>query len=51
MAGGVALRIPLSFQHHTPEKAAVLLAFDQQAPNEIGNGQLGRSSEKDARRA
>ena len=45
MAGEVALGIPLRFHHHhTPEQAAVLSAFDQQAPDRVGNDQLGRSS-------
>ena len=46
MAGGVVLGIRLGFHHHAPEQAAVLLAFHQQAADELGGDQLGRAGEK-----
>jgi len=46
VAGGVVLGIRLGFHNHAPEKAAVLLAFHQQATNQIGGDQLGRAGEE-----
>ena len=46
MAGGVVLGIRLGFHHHAPEQAAVLLAFHQQATNQVGGDLLGRAGEK-----
>ena len=46
VAGGLVLGIRLRFHHHTPEQAAVLLAFHQQTPDELGGDQLGRAGEK-----
>ena len=46
VAGGVVLGIRLGFHHHTPEQAAVLLAFHQQATNDVGGDQLGRAGEE-----
>ena len=46
MTGGVVLGIRLRFHHHTPEQAAVLLAFHQQATNQVGSDQLGRAGEE-----
>ena len=47
VAGGVVLGIRLGFHHHTPKQAAVLLAFHQQATDEVGGDQLGGAGEKD----
>ena len=46
MAGGVVLGIRLGFHHHAPKQAAVLLAFHQQATDEVGGDQLGRAGEE-----
>ena len=46
MAGGVVLGIRLGFHHHAPEQAAVLLAFHQQATDEVGGDQLGGAGEE-----
>jgi hypothetical protein len=46
MASGLLLGIRLGFHHHSPEQAAVLLAFHQQATDEVGSDQLGRAGEK-----
>ena len=46
MAGGLLLGIRLGFHHHTPKQAAVLLAFHQQATDEVGGDQLGRAGEE-----
>ena len=46
MAGGVLLGIRLGFHHHAPEQAAVLLAFHQQATNQVGGDQLGGAGEE-----
>ena len=35
MAGGVVLGIRLRFHHHTPEQAAVCLAFHQPAAHQV----------------
>ena len=46
MASGVVLGIRLGFNHHAPEQAAVLLAFHQQATNQVGGDQLGGAGEE-----
>ena len=46
VAGGVVLGIRLGLHHHTPKQAAVLLAFHQQATDQLGCHQLGRASEE-----
>ena len=46
MAGRLLLGIRLGFHHHAPEQAAVLLAFHQQATNQVGGDQLGGAGEK-----
>ena len=46
VAGGVVLGIRLGFNHHTPKQAAVLLAFHQQATNQVGGDQFGRAGEE-----
>jgi len=48
VAGGVVLGIRLGFHHHAPEQAAVLLAFHQQATNQVGGDQLGGAGEEAA---
>ena len=40
------MRARLGFHHHTPEQAAVCLAFHQQATNQVGGDQLGGAGEK-----
>ena len=40
VAGGVVLGIRLRFQHHTPQQAAVYLAFHQQEADELGGNDL-----------
>ena len=49
VAGGVVLGIRLGFHHHAPKQAAVLLAFHQQATNQVGGDQLGRAAEEGVR--
>ena len=49
VAGGVVLGIRLGFHHHTPKQAAVLLAFHQQATNQVGGDQLGGAGEEGLR--
>ena len=44
--GGVVLGIRLGFHHHAPEQAAVLLAFHQQAADEVGGDQFGGAGEE-----
>ena len=46
MAGGVVLGIRLGFHHHAPKQAAVLLAFHQQAADEVGGDQFGGAAEE-----
>ena len=46
MASGLLLGIRLGFHHHTPEQAAVLLSFHQQAANQLRGDQLGRAGEE-----
>ena len=38
--------IRLRFHHHTPEQAAVYLAFHQQAANQLRGDQLGRAGKE-----
>ena len=38
--------IRLGFHQHTPKQAAVLLAFHQEAANQVGGDQLGRAGEE-----
>ena len=45
VAGGGVLGIRLGFNHHAPEQA-FLLAFHQQATDEVGGDQLGGASEE-----
>ncbi len=40
VTGGVVLGIRLGFHHHTPEQAAVVLAFQQQAADEFWGNDL-----------
>ena len=42
----VVLGIRLRFHHHTPQQAAVVLAFHQQAADEVGGDQLGGAGEE-----
>ena len=49
MASGVVLGIRLRFHNHAPEQAAVLLAFHQQAANQLGCDHLGRATEEGVR--
>ena len=46
MASGLLLGIRLGFHHHTPKQAAVLLAFHQQATDEVGGDDLRWTAEK-----
>ena len=46
MAGGVVLGISLGFHHHSPQQAAVLLAFHQQATDKVGGDQFGGAGEE-----
>ena len=46
MAGGVVLRIRLCFHHHTPQQAAVCLAFHKQAADQLGGNLLGGATEE-----
>jgi hypothetical protein len=46
VAGRLLLGIRFGFNHHAPEQAAVLLAFHQQATNQVGGDQLGRAGEE-----
>ena len=46
VTGGVVLRIRLGFHNHAPEQLATLLAFHQQAADQLGGNQLGGASEK-----
>ncbi len=49
VAGGVVLGIRFGFNHHAPEQAAVLLAYHQQATNQVGGDQRGRAGEEGLR--
>ena len=44
--GGLVLGIRLHFHSHAPKQAAVLLAFHQQATNQVGGDQLGGAGEE-----
>jgi len=46
VASGVVLGIRLRFHHHAPKQAAVLLAFHQQAADELGGDELGGAGEE-----
>ena len=46
VAGGLGLAIRLGFHNHAPEQAAVLLAFHQQATDEVGRDQLGGAAKE-----
>ena len=46
VASGVVLGIRLRFHHHAPKQAAVLLAFHQQAADEVGGNLLGGASKE-----
>jgi hypothetical protein len=46
VASGFVLGIRLGFHNHAPQQAAVLLAFHQQATNQVGGDQLGRAGEE-----
>jgi hypothetical protein len=46
VAGRVLLRIRLRFHNHAPQKAAIGLAFHQQATDEVGGDQLGGAGEE-----
>ena len=46
VAGGVVLGIRLRFHHHTPEQAAVCLAFHQPAANQLRCHHLSRAAEE-----
>ena len=49
MAGGLVLGIRLCFNNHTPQQAAVVLAFHQPAAHQIGGNDLGRTAEEGLR--
>ena len=46
MTSGIVLGIRLRFHNHPPQQGAVVLAFHQQAANQVGGDQLGRAGEK-----
>jgi len=46
MANRLLLGIHFIFHQHTPEQAAVCLAFHQQTTDELGGDQLGAAGEK-----
>jgi len=46
VASGVVLGIRLRFHNHAPKQAPVLLAFHQQAADEVGGDQLGGTGEE-----
>ena len=46
VASGVVLGIRLRFHHHTPEQAAVVLAFHQQAANQLRSNDLRWTAEE-----
>jgi len=46
VAGGLLLGIRLRFHHHAPKQAAVLLAFHQQAADELGCNNLSGAGEE-----
>jgi len=49
VTGGVVLGIRLRFHHHAPEQCAILLAFHQQAADQLGGDDLGRAGEEGLR--
>ena len=46
LAGGVVLGLRLRFHHHTPEQAAVVLAFHQPAANQLRGDDLRWTAEE-----
>ena len=46
MTSGIVLGIGLCFNDHSPEQAAVVMAFHQPAANQLGGDQLGRAGEE-----
>ena len=46
MTGGIVLGISLGFHHHTPEQAAVVLAFHQPAANQLRGNDLRWTAEE-----
>ena len=46
LAGGVVLGIRLRLHNHAPKQAAILLAFHQQAADELGGDELGGAGEE-----
>ena len=46
MTSGIVLGIRLCFHNHTPEQAAVVLAFHQQAANQRRANDLRRTAEE-----
>ena len=46
VAGRLALAIRLRFHNHAPEQLATLLAFDQEAADEVGSDHLGGTGEE-----
>ena len=46
VAGRLLLGIRLGFHHHSPKPLAILLAFHQQAANQVGGDHLGRATEE-----
>ena len=46
MAGGLLLGIRLRFHHHTPEQAAVCLAFHQPTANQLRGNDLRWTAEE-----
>ena len=49
MAGGVVLGIRLRFHNHAPQEVATLLAFHQQAADEVGGDMLGGAGKEGVR--
>jgi len=49
LAGGVVLGIRLRLHNHAPKQAAILLAFHQQAADELGGDELGGAGEEGVR--
>ena len=46
MTSGIVLGIRLRFHHHTPEQAAVCLAFHQPAANQLRGNDLSGAGKK-----
>jgi len=47
VAGGVVLGIRLRFHHNAPKQLAALLAFHQEAADELRGNQLGGAGKKE----